>query len=304
MLKRRRVEVAIDRLARQRLKASFDHKLTHVLADEEVPVTYWRYWRLNNAPFSSDYNHAVFLGATVEEAIARIEFLISNRRSVGVLVGPNGVGKSSVLRYCHNNPPFGNQIPSIQATRTTMMGLQSGDLIQQLAVWLTGDSSIYGTAESWKALCDYFRAAAREGVQTVLLVDDTESATLAAENDLCRLMSMSFPLTIVYAVESELVTKVSRTLIDRVELQIDLPTWEFMQTAEFLLWSTQQLGRQDPIFTESAVRAIHEQSGGIARKIIQLADLALVAGAVSQAKFIDSSCVEQVVFELPKSQAA
>lgn len=267
-------------------------------------MTYWRYWRLNSAPFSSEYNHAVFMGASVEEAVARIEFLVSNRRSVGVLVGPSGVGKTSVLRYCHNNPPHGSQIPSVQTTRTTMMGLQAGELINQLAVWLTGDSSIYGASESWKSLCDYFRAAAREGVQTVLLVDDTESANFAAEGDLCRLMSMSFPLTIVFAVESEMISKVSRSLIDRVELQIDLPTWDFMQTAEFLLWSTQQLGRQDPVFTESAVRAIHERSGGLARKVIQLADLALVAGAVSQTKFIDSTCIDQVVFELPKSQAA
>lgn len=267
-------------------------------------MTYWRFWRLSGAPFSSEYNHSVFLGASVEEAVARIEFLINNRRSVGILVGQSGVGKSSVLRYCHNHPPQSPQVPSIQISRASMMGMQSGELIHQLAVWLTGDSSIYGSAESWKTLCDYFRAASREGVQTVLLVDDTESATTAAEGDLCRLMSMSFPLTIVFAVESHLVSKVSRSLIERVELQIDLPTWDFMQTAEFLLWSTQQLGRQEPIFTESAVRTIHERSGGVARKIIQLADLGLVAGAVAQARFIDSTCIEQVVFELPKSQAA
>ena len=185
-----------------------------------------------------------------------------------------------------------------------MMGLQTGELIHQLAVWLTGDSSIYGSLDSWKSLVDYFRAAAREGVQTVLLVDDTESATLAAEADLCRLMSMSFPLTIVFAVEKELLGKVSRSLIDRVELQVELPAWDFMQTAEFLLWSTQQLGRKDPIFTESAVRSIHQRSGGVARKIIQLTDLALVAGAVAQARFIDADCIEQVMYELPRSQAA
>lgn len=258
---------------------------------------------MNSAPFSCEYNHKVFLGASIEEAVARIDFLVSNRRSVGILVGPTGVGKSSVLRHCHNHPPA-NQLPSVQISRVSMMGLQAGELIHQLAVWLTGDSSLYGSSESWKSLCDYFRAAAREGVQTVLLVDDTESANTAGEADLSRLMSMSFPLTIVFAVESEMIKRVSRSLIARVELQIDLPAWDFMQTAEFLLWSAQQLGRQDPIFTESAVRSIHEQSGGIARKIIQLADLALVAGAVSQARFIDAECVEQVVFELPKLQAA
>jgi type II secretory pathway predicted ATPase ExeA len=271
---------------------------------EEVVVTYWRYWQMNSAPFSSEYNQGIFMGASVEEAVARIDFLVSNRRAVGILIGPSGVGKTSVLRYCHNHPSCSPEVPSVQVNRITMMGLQGGELINQLTVWLTGDSSIRGNSESWKSLCDYFRAAAREGVQTVLLVDDTESASSAAEADLCRLMSMSFPLTIVFTLESDMVSKVSRSLVERVELQIELPRWDFMQTAEFLLWTGQQLGRKEPIFTESAVQSIHRQSGGIARKIIQLADLALVAGAVSQSHYIDANCVDQVTLELPKMRVA
>jgi type II secretory pathway predicted ATPase ExeA len=274
------------------------------ITTEDVLVTYWRYWRLNSAPFSNEYSQAIFMGASIEEAVARIDFLVSNRRSVGVLVGPPGVGKSSVLRYCHNHPPRSPEVPSVQVNRVSMMGLQGGEVVNQLAVWLTGDSSIQSMSDSWKSLCDYFRAAAREGVQTVLLVDDTESASNAAEADLCRLMSTSFPLTIVFAIDSEMVAQVCRSLVDRVELQIELPSWDFMQTAEFLLWSSQQLGRQDPIFTESAVQSIHQQSGGIARKVVQLADLALVAGAVAHSRFIDSTCIDQVACELPKMQVA
>lgn len=267
-------------------------------------MTYWRYWRLNGSPFSRGYKHAIFLGASIEEAAARIDFLVNNRRALGILIGPSGVGKSSLLRYCQSHPSCGPEIPSVQVTRTSMMGLQSGELINQLAVWLTGDSSVQGMSVSWKSLCDYFRAADREGVQTTLLVDDMESASDAAEADLSRLTSMSFPLTIVFAVDAEMVGHISRSLVDRVELQVELPAWDFIQTAEFLLWSTQQLGRQEPIFTESAVQLIHQQSGGIARKIIQLADLALVAGAVAQSRFIDANCVEQVSAELPKLQVA
>jgi type II secretory pathway predicted ATPase ExeA len=268
-------------------------------------VTYWQYWRFNGPPFSADYNQPLFMGSTVEEAVARIEFLITNRRCVGALMGPCGVGKSSVLRYCHMHPPTSPDVPNVQANRLSMMGLQSGELHCWLATWLTGDvGAIDQTVLAWKMLCDYFRASQCEGLHTVLLVDDTESSSAAAEADLCRLMSMSFPLTVVFSAETHLASAVSRSLIDRVELQVELPAWDFSQTAEFLIWTGKRLGRPEPIFTESAVQRIHQLSGGIARKVTQLADLALVAGAVTEASYIDAGCVDQVAWELPKSYAA
>lgn len=245
------------------------------------------------------------MGPSVEEAVARIEFLINNRRSVGALLGVSGVGKSSILRHCHNFPPASADVPSLQVHRISMLGLQGGELIRQLAIWLSGNASaVESPSDAWRVLCDYFRAAQREGVQTILLIDDTESSTANAEADLCRLLSMSFPLTVVFSVETQLVSAVSRSLIDRVELQIELPAWDFSQTAEFLIWNSRRLGRAEPIFTESAVQRIHQLSGGIARKIVQLADLALVAGAVSQSSYIDAECVDQVAWELPKTYAA
>lgn len=268
-------------------------------------MSYWRYWRFNGPPFSNDYSQPIFMGPTVEEAVARIEFLVSNRRSVGCLLGVSGVGKSSILRRCHNCPPTSPDVPSLQINRISMLGLQAGELIRQLSVWLTGNSSaVESPAQAWKVLCDYFRASQREGVHCVLLVDDTESASANAEADLCRLLSMSFPLTVIFSIETQLASAVSRSLMERVELQIELPAWDFAQTAEFLIWNSRLLGRPEPIFTESAVQRIHQLSGGIARKIVQLADLALVAGAVSQTSYLDASCIEQVAWELPKSYAA
>jgi general secretion pathway protein A len=273
--------------------------------NKERVVTYWQYWRFNGPPFSADYSRPLFMGPTVEEAVARIEFLINNRRSVGALMGPCGVGKSSVLRYCHSNPSLSPQNPCVQIGRLSMMGLQAGELHCWLASWVTGNAHALDKAIiSWKLLCDYFKAAQREGMHTVLLIDDTESSSAAAEADLCRLMSMSFPLTIIFSAETHLASAISRDLIDRVELQIELPAWDFSQTADFLIWTGKRLGRPEPIFTESAVQRIHQLSGGIARKITQLADLSLVAGAVTEASYIDAGCVDQVAWELPKSYAA
>lgn len=267
-------------------------------------VTYWRYWQLNAAPFTGDTTQPLFRGATVEEALARVEFLIQNRRNVGVLLGPSGVGKSAVLRYTAANPPASREVPNLRIIRCSMLGLSSGELISDLATTLVGSRQSSNIQVSWKSLCDYFRAASREDVQTVLLADDTESCTVAAEQDLCRLLSMTFPLTVVFAVETQLCSAVSRALFDRAELQLELPGWEVSQTAEFLAWTCTRLGRNEPIFTDGAIERIQQFSLGIPRRIVQISDLALVAGAVAQADCIDEDCIEQVAWELPKSAAA
>lgn len=267
-------------------------------------VTYWRYWQLDKIPFSGDYSQPLFRGATVEEAIARIEFLIANRRSVGSLIGSSGVGKSSLLRHCGANPPDGPEVPNVQIVRTSVLGMQPGELLTSLASRLAGCRSATTSLRAWSILCDYFRAADREGTQTALLIDDTESGSAGAEADLSRLLSMAFPLTVIFAVETEMAGAISPGLVERVELQIELPGWEIMQTTEFLAWTFRRVGRCEPIFTDSAVERIHSLSHGRPRRIVQLADLALVAGAVAQMNAIDADCIDQVAWELPKMQAA
>lgn len=264
-------------------------------------MTYWRYWQLSGAPFSGT---GFFRGATVDEALARIEFLISNRRHVGTLLGASGVGKSCLLKFCASNPPICSDIPGLQMLRTSMLGMAPGELLCNLAARLSGNRAICDAQLAWKHIGDYFQAASREETQTVLLIDDTESSTAAAEADLNRLLSMSFPLTIIFAIETHMASAVSRNVFERCELQIELPAWDLQQTAEFLAWMSLSLGRSTPVFTDSAVERIQELSQGVARRIVQLTDLALVAGAVAQADCVDAECIAQVAFELPKSLAA
>ncbi len=269
-----------------------------------IDVTYWRYWQFDAAPFTGDSDQPLFRGATVEEAVARLEFLISNRRHVGSIVGASGVGKSTLLRHTAMVPPRTEQVPNLSITKVSVLGMGPGELITLLASRFAGGRSPADSPAAWSCLCDYFSAARREDVHSVLLVDDTESCSAAAEADLCRLLSMEFPLTLVFTVESQMVSAVGRPLLERTDLQIDLPGWDVSQTAEFLAWTGHRLGRNEPIFTDRAIERIQQLSEGITRRIVQIADLSLVAGAVAQSDCVDVDCIEQVAWELPKSSAA
>lgn len=267
-------------------------------------MTYWRYWKLNGPPFSGEAAEPMFRGSTVEEALARIEFLVTNRRHVGSIIGPNGVGKSTLLRHCAQQSLASPEMPNVRGIRISVLGKKPGELLSIVSSELTGGRRVEDSAEAWTNLCDFFQAASREDMHTVLLLDDIDSCNAASEEDLCRILSMSFPLTVLMAIESGLISTVSRNLIARTELQIDLPTWDISQTAEFLAWTCARLGRQDPVFTDDAVQSIQQLSYGLPRRIVHITDLALVAGAVAKTNCVDAACVEQVAWELPKTNVA
>ena len=89
-----------------------------------------------------------------------------------------------------------------------------------------------------------------------------------------------------------------RQLLELAELRIDVVPWEQSDTEDFLNSSLVHAGRQSPTFADPAVALIHQLSGGIPRRITQLADLALLAGAGAELQQIDAETVESVYHEL------
>ncbi|RMF38944.1 MAG: hypothetical protein D6753_14970 [Planctomycetota bacterium] len=267
-------------------------------------VSYWRYWKMSGPPFAFSTRQALHRGDTVEEALARIEFLISNRRQVATLIGPSGCGKTALLRYVVRHPPITAEVPAVHAVRLSLIGLDAGDMFCELAARLIGGGRAEDSRSAWNAVEDYLRSQWQEEVQLALLLDDMESALPAAQADVGRLLATPLPVTIVLSVAQEALGALSPELRTRSELNIDLPAWTTDQTGQFLAWACERVGRPDPIFTQAAIERLQQLSGGIARCLIQAADLALVAGAVAGEQQIDADCIDQVAAELPKAVAA
>ncbi len=64
-----------------------------------------------------------------------------------------------------------------------------------------------------------------------------------------------------------------------------------------------ECGSPSPIFTEEAISALHELSGGVPRKVEQIAQLALLAGAGQQMAEIDAATLVDAYQELGFAQA-
>jgi len=265
-------------------------------------MSYWRYWNLNAAPFAEGDRDSFYRGQSVEEALARIEFVCGQRRKLATLVAGSGVGKTRLLNYLVANPPRESDEPQPRVISLSMIGLQQGELAERLASRLSG-TRLPRRSQAWSTLTDCFATSARGSGHTLLLVDDVESSSVEAEADLIRIVRAADEarLSVVLAIDSHLASTVSRWLIERSYLQVELPAWDYHQTNHFLHYALARCGRSEPLFTEAAVVRLQELSRGAARRIVQLADLALIGGAVGQAKWIDEQIVLQVAQELPKS---
>ncbi|REK12771.1 MAG: hypothetical protein DWQ37_11130 [Planctomycetota bacterium] len=261
---------------------------------------YQAYWGLTRSPFRGHLDPGSFYqGATQEEAIARLHFLVDEQRTLGLLLGSAGSGKSLVLEV------FANGLGTIQRQPAllSLVGVDRREflwrLIREFGIESTASAGAFPLC---RTLEDHLLANRHQQITTVLLLDDADDAHCDVLEEIARLVhfnhSRKAGLTIVLAGRTRRLGRLGEKLLELAELRIDLECWDLDDTAAFLKQSLSRAGRSTPIFGESAVRRLHELSGGVPRRITQMADLALLGGAGSNLSQIEADMIELVYDEL------
>ena len=87
-------------------------------------------------------------------------------------------------------------------------------------------------------------------------------------------------------------------MLGLADLRIDIEPWGRDETEKYLRASLAQAGCRTAVFAEPALARLQELSHGIPRRINQLADLALLAGAGQDLPQIGPEVVESAYREL------
>lgn len=261
---------------------------------------YRTHWGLRESPFRSCLDPRFFFQSpTHEEALARLEFLVEDRRRLGLLLGETGSGKSLLLEvFARQVRRAGHQLANIN-----LLGIDPHELMWLLAAELgcnpdRGDDLF----RLWRSVSDRLIENRYQQVDTVLLLDDADEASGEVLDLVARLAQSDVTgesrLTIVLAAASKRLMCIHTRLMELAELRIDLEPWEEMDTAGYLTTALAQAGRKTETFTEDAIRRLHDLCQGVPRKVTQLANLALLAGAGRELPRIDAETVESVYQEL------
>jgi type II secretory pathway predicted ATPase ExeA len=261
---------------------------------------YHPYWGFREKPFNDGVDPRRYLSSPAhEEALARLHFLAEGGRRVGLLLAPGGSGKSLLLEI------FSRQLRFVacQVSHVSLLGLDPHGLLWQLAAdWGLNPDRTASTFELWVAVSDRLAENRWQGLRTVGLFDDGDDASPDVLDQVARLC-LAAPggdsrLTLVVAGRTERVSLFGRRLLELVDLRIDIAPWDLADTEQFITQSLARAGRNQPAFTPDALIRLHELSGGIVRRMSQLADLALLAAAGGHLALVDTHTVESVHDEL------
>lgn len=260
----------------------------------------YSHWGLRESPFVTGIDPRAFYQSTShDEALARLHFLVDQPRRVGLLLGDPGVGKSLLLEV------FARQKRSAtrQVATLSLLGMTPIDFLWQLTVRLGRDLA---PSESmfhlWRSVSDQLIENRYQHMSTVLLLDDADEAETEVLLQVARVAqidpSPAARLTIVLAAQSRRLGHLGRRLLELADLRIDLEPWSESDTIGYLRWALARAGRIQPTFTSEAMRHLHLLSEGVPRRVKQLADMALLAGAGSELDLIDVDVVDSVYHEL------
>ncbi|MCS7305015.1 MAG: AAA family ATPase [Thermoguttaceae bacterium] len=259
----------------------------------------YSYWGLKGSPFGFGLDpKGFFLSGVHEEALARLEFLVHQRRRLGVLIGPAGCGKSLLLEVFAEKLRRAGQ----PVARICPAGAQCAELLCDLLIALGRLPKPRNPVSSlWQQVGDRLREACLIGQSVVILCDQMESATQDIWQTINRLLGYidrpECAATVVLAGRSQML-RLGHELLSKIDLPIQLEPWELLDTQQYLQEALRRAGRIEPIFTPEGVQRLHELSGGIPRQINRLAELALLAGALEGFSQIGPEIIEALYPQL------
>lgn len=263
---------------------------------KEPAMTPWKHWGLLASPFRGPAAY-FFRGEPQDEALARLQFLADERRPLALVTGVAGSGKTQLLVHFARLM----RLTGRRVVELSLLGLTAPEWLQGLAEQLGTPGPAAEMSELWRCVTDRLAEHRYQGTGVILLADDAGALPGDLATALTRLALLAVgsggALSLALAVERGELRSVAPRLRDLAELHVELTPWQEDETAEFLRATLDHAGAIPEAFHPDALLRIHELSGGLPRRATHLAEVALLAGAASEARQIDEYTVDAVFQE-------
>ena len=251
----------------------------------------------------------LFLTPSHREALSSLEYGISARTGVTVLVGEAGTGKTTLIRATLDARDQAK-------TKTIYMNnptLTRSEFLEFLAAEFqlptqTADSK----TRLLRELEDVLLGMLHADITPALIIDEAQSLPFELLEEIRLLANIETPreklLPIILAGQPELGMRLNhqslRQLKQRVGLRCDLRPLDLSETGSYITARVKVAGgTAASLFTREAVMLIHERSHGIPRVVSVICHNALINAFALGRKPVTTECVLEVCrdFELGKN---
>lgn len=235
-----------------------------------------------------------------QEATARIDWCITGRQ-LGVITGEVGAGKTVAVRAALERlEPSRHQIIYIPDPTIGMRGIYA-----QIVTALGGQPSFYSGALATQTATLLAGELDERSRLPVIVIDEAHLLTNTDLESLRMLTNTSmdteshFALILVGqpTLRRRLKLAVLAALDQRISTRYTLQGMTPTDTESYIQHHLKYAGRSDPLFTQDAISAIHQNSRGYPRAVNNLAVQALIAAFAENKAIVDQSAAHTAIAE-------
>lgn len=276
---------------------------------------YKEHWGLSGRPFDSWLESSFYFPSDSHQAaLLKLHYAIESRRSVAVLCGEPGLGKTMLLDAVFS------QLPEFVAptVRVVYPAMPPEQLLRYIARQIApheGLDTNGGVGQSIETIERMLRHNVGENQHAVVAIDEAHLLESYGSLEPLRLLlnlatefaESEAAITLVLAGSSTLLSHIARhsALDDRVSVRCVLERFNTEQTLAYIRHRLHAAGWTKPLMMDDeATSLIQELTLGAPRRINRLCDLALMVAYAQDSSKIDVSTIEAANAELTSRSAA
>ena len=263
-----------------------------------METTYEEYFGFNGTPFSRDVPVTELLrSGRWNELVERLKHVAKNRE-FGVFTGESGTGKTTALR---------RMTAELDKNRFRVLYVYDSDLTPRNFYVETlhqlGYTPRFSRADTKRQLMKALEEIAQGSQIAVVMVDEAHLLSHEMLEEIRFLLNLEMDskssCSLILMGQSELRSKlrlqIHQAIEGRVDMRFHLEAMEEEETAIYVKRHLERVKCPREIFTERALKVIHDYAGGTARKINKVAQTSLMAAASQEKQLIDDFLVKEVI---------
>jgi type II secretory pathway predicted ATPase ExeA len=234
-----------------------------------------------------------------DELLSRLDYAARNRKFI-VITGGVGVGKTTAARAF---------AASLDHSSFRCIYIADSALTPRVFYWevltqLSSDDkpSFYRSEGKRKIIARFKHLAESSHIIPVIIIDEAHKLSEAMLEETRFLLNNNMDsenlMSLVVLGQSELRAKLSKDVFEpitqRIDFRFTLVPFDRAQTQDYICAHMRYAGEERELFTPSAVDAVFNYSGGIARKINKVCSMALLYAAQKAMRTVDGGIVDFV----------